>query len=156
MKIRVFSVGRKMPQWVSSGCQDYQRRLPRELQLEWVDIAPGNRTGNASVEQAMTREAEQMLTRLSDQDWVIALDEDGKAVDTLTLAQALADWQLRTKAPVFLIGGADGLSSRCLERANLCWSLSVMTFPHALVRVILAEQLYRAAMINANHPYHRA
>lgn len=142
-----------MPAWVEAGSQDYARRLPRELTLEWIEINPGNRKVNA--DQAKREEGEQILSRIRDDDFVIALDERGKSFATIDLANSINSWQRDALNPVFLIGGADGLAEACLRRAQLKWALSELTFPHALVRVILTEQIYRAAMINANHPYHR-
>ena len=156
MKISVLAVGRKMPDWVTRGCVDFERRLPRELQIEWVDIAPGGRGSRDQNERAREQEGEKMLARLDDEAPVIALDERGLAISTLDLAASLNEWQMQAARPVFLIGGADGLAPACLDRAQQKWSLSALTFPHALVRILLVEQLYRAAMINANHPYHRA
>jgi 23S rRNA (pseudouridine1915-N3)-methyltransferase len=145
-----------MPAWVEQGCTDYQRRLPRELEIDWQEIAPGERRGNSLASVAKAQEAEKIMAKLHAHDWVIALDERGQSIDTQGLADALSHWQMEGLTPALLIGGADGLDASCLQRANQQWSLSALTFPHPLVRVLLAEQIYRAAMINANHPYHRA
>lgn len=156
MKIKIIAVGRKMPDWVAQGCHDYERRLPKEIQLQWLEISPGDRRGSISADRAKTEEGEKILARLEPGDWVVALDERGKSIDTMGLAKQLSEWQMQAQAPVILIGGADGLSAEVMERSQQKWSLSALTFPHPLVRILLSEQLYRAAMINANHPYHRA
>ncbi len=145
-----------MPAWVEQGCADYARRMPREYQLDWQELAPVDRNGAVPVEQAKAQEGERILARLDRDEWMIALDERGQQLDTLGWAGALRDWQMEARKPVFVIGGADGLDDHCLGRAQQRWSLSRLTFPHPLVRVLLIEQLYRAAMVNAGHPYHRA
>lgn len=145
-----------MPEWVIQGCAEYEKRLPRELEIDWLEIAPGDRRGGIPAERAKAEEGERILARLSTDDWVIALDEKGKSIDTIGLAEQLSQWQMEGQSPAILIGGADGLCAEVMARAQQKWSLSALTFPHPLVRVLLSEQIYRAAMINANHPYHRA
>jgi 23S rRNA (pseudouridine1915-N3)-methyltransferase len=156
VRIRVVAVGRKMPDWVVQGCSEYEKRLPREIEVEWQEIAPGDRRGGIPAERAKAEEAEKILARLNADDWVVALDERGKSINTMGLAAQLSEWQMHGRAPVILIGGADGLARDLMGKAQQKWSLSALTFPHPLVRVLLSEQIYRAAMVNANHPYHRA
>lgn len=145
-----------MPDWVVQGCAEYEKRLPRELEIEWQEITPGDRRGGVPADRAKAEEGQRILAKLSQDDWVIALDERGKSLDTMKLASELSRWQMQGLAPVLLIGGADGLCADVIQKAQQRWSLSALTFPHPLVRVVLSEQIYRAAMINANHPYHRA
>ena len=155
MKLRIVAVGQKPPDWVVAGFSDYARRLPRELALKLVEIPVAPRK-QLPVERARRHEGERMLEQLSPRDWVVALDVGGVGFATEGLAQKLAAWQLQGRDVVFLIGGPDGLDPTCLERADERFSLSALTFPHGLVRVMLAEQLYRAWTLHSGHPYHRA
>lgn len=145
-----------MPAWVDAGVEEYSRRLPRELKLCWREI-PLARRGKDSRPEALRRaEGEQILRALPAGDRVIALDVAGKPWSTPDLARELGDWQMSGSNVSLLIGGPDGLAPECLERAERRWSLGPLTLPHPLVRIVLAEQLYRAWTITVNHPYHRA
>ena len=155
MRISVLAVGTRMPAWVNEGVEEYSRRMPRELRLEWREIPLARRGRGTGVQQALAREGEQILRAIPDGDRVIALDVEGRALSTSELAAQLADWQMSGDNYSMLIGGPDGLSRACLARADRRWSLSRLTLPHPLVRIVLAEQLYRAWTITANHPYHR-
>ena len=155
MRFTVLAVGGKMPAWVTEGVEQYQKRLPRELQLEWRDIPLARRGKDAKADQLRAQEGEQLLKAIPRGDHVIALDVRGKSLDTARLARYLRDWQMSGDNISVLIGGPDGLSPECLQRANQRWSLSDLTLPHPLVRVLLSEQLYRAWTITVNHPYHR-
>lgn len=155
MRLRILAVGTRMPDWVEAGYREYARRFPPELQLELVEIPAGNRGKNLPVARAMAREAEAMLRAVSPGEGVIALDVKGKSWSTEQLAVRLRDWQESGRHYNLLIGGPDGLAPECLARAEQAWSLSALTLPHPLVRVVLIEQLYRAWSINAGHPYHR-
>ena len=155
MKLRLVAVGAKSPGWVDAGFTDYARRMPRECALELVEIAPANRKGWPS-ERVLADEGERILARVGRSDQVVALDVAGKACTTEQLAKKLDNWRMRRGDVSFLIGGADGLDQSCLTRADESLSLSAMTFPHQLVRVMLAEQLYRAWTVLHGHPYHRA
>jgi 23S rRNA (pseudouridine1915-N3)-methyltransferase len=154
VKIRLIAVGQRPPEWVMDGFHDYARRLPRDMPLELIEIAAADRR-QTSATRARELEAQRLLGRIGAQDWVIALDERGAAWSTLELADKLDDWRMQGRDVAFLVGGADGLDAGCLERADAVLSLSAMTMPHALVRVVLAEQLYRAWSVLAGHPYHR-
>ncbi len=154
MKIRLIAVGQRPPEWVTDGFSDYARRLPREMPLELVEVAPAARR-NAPKARIRELEAQRLLGHVGSRDWVVALDEGGKAWSTLQLAKKLDDWRMQGRDVAFLVGGADGLDPSCLGRADEVLSLSAMTLPHALVRVVLAEQLYRAWTILSGHPYHR-
>ena len=145
-----------MPHWVQEGYTEYARRMPPHLGLELQELPLAPRGKSGSAESYREGEADRILAALSPGDYLIALDVRGKTHSTEQVARRLANWEMQgIKRAVFLIGGPDGLSGRCLQRADETWSLSNLTLPHPLVRVVLAEQLYRACMINAGHPYHR-
>ena len=141
MRITILAVGHKMPAWIQDGFEEYVRRMPPEIRVELVELKPAH--------------ADRMLASVPDDATLIALDERGKSVTTQGLSVMLAGWMRDGSHPVFAIGGADGLDPAVKERADKLVSLSALTLPHALVRVVLAEQLYRAWSILARHPYHR-
>lgn len=145
-----------MPSWVVEGYQEYTRRMPPECSLKLHEIPAAKRGKSISPERAMQVECRQILDAIPDGCRVIALDVRGRAWSTETLAEELREWLGSGRDTVLLVGGADGLSANCLERADRKWSLSSLTYPHALVRVVLAEQLYRAWTITTGHPYHRS
>ena len=155
MRISIITIGTKMPPWVNQGVEEYSKRLPRELGVEWKELPLATRGNGSHAEQLKQKEGEQILKAIPAGDRVIALDVLGKSLSTAALARQLSDWQMSGDNYSLLIGGPDGLSAECLARADQCWSLSDLTLPHPLVRVILAEQLYRAWTITVNHPYHR-
>ena len=155
MRISIVTIGTRMPSWVEEGVAEYSRRLPRELGLEWKALPLAQRGKSSSPDQLREREGEQILKSIPAGDRVIALDVRGKSLSTPQLAKQLADWQMSGDNYSLLIGGPDGLSEACLQRAERRWSLSDLTLPHPLVRILLAEQLYRAWTITVNHPYHR-
>lgn len=155
MRVKIIAVGTKMPAWVETGYKEYAKRLPRDFSVEVVELAMGPRGKNASVAKAIAREGEQMLAAIPSGDRVIALDVLGKPWSTEDLAQRLADWRMEGGNYSLLIGGPDGLAPACLQRADARWSLSALTLPHPLVRVVLIEQLYRAWTILNKHPYHK-
>ena len=155
MRISIITIGTKMPPWVNQGVEEYSKRMPRELQVEWKELPLAPRGKGSKAAQLRDREGEQILKAIPSGDKVIALDVRGKALSTEQLAGQLSDWQMSGDNYSLLIGGPDGLSGACLDRAERRWSLSELTLPHPLVRVLLAEQLYRAWTITVNHPYHR-
>ena len=155
MRISIVAVGTKMPAWVSQAVEEYCRRLPRELKVQWLEIPLARRVRDSKAEQLREREGEQLLRAIPPGDRVIALDVPGERISTPQLARQLELWQMSGSNYSLLVGGPDGLSPACLERADARWSLSDLTLPHPLVRVLLAEQLYRAWTITVNHPYHR-
>ena len=155
MRISVIAVGTRMPAWVKQGVEEYHRRLPRELGVQWREVPLARRGKDASGEQLSATEGVQLLKAIPDGDRVIALDVRGVRLSTPKLADHLRAWQMSGDNYSLLIGGPDGLSADCLARADQRWSLSDLTLPHPLVRVLLAEQLYRAWTITVNHPYHR-
>ena len=157
MRITVLAVGGKMPAWVGEGVAEYSKRLPRELRLDWRDLPLAQRSKkNADTAALREKEGDQILKAIPEGDRVVALDVRGKSWSTEELAGQLGNWQMEGINVSLLIGGPDGLSPACLERADTRWSLSALTLPHPLVRVLLAEQIYRAWTITVNHPYHRA
>jgi len=154
VKIRLIAVGQRPPEWVVKGFSEYARRLPREMPIELVEVVPAARK-NLPTAHARALEAQRLLSQVGPRDWVIVLDEQGTTWSTLRLAEKLDDWRMQGRDVAFLVGGADGLDASCLERADEVVSLSAMTLPHALVRVLLAEQIYRAWTVISGHPYHR-
>jgi len=155
VRLSIISVGHKMPGWIQDGFQEYVRRMPPEIRVELMELKPEERTSGKTTERAKTLEGERILAAVPEGATLIALDERGKAVTTQGLSVMLSGWMRDGTSPAFAIGGADGLSEAVKERAQKLVSLSALTLPHALVRVVLAEQLYRAWSILARHPYHR-
>jgi 23S rRNA (pseudouridine1915-N3)-methyltransferase len=156
MKCRLIAAGTRLPDWVNEGFREYQKRLRTPLVLELIEIPVATRRAGENPQRAITREGENMLAALGREDYVVALEVSAKSMTTEQLSAWLAE-RLREARPLaLLIGGPDGLSEACRARANQSWSLSPLTLPHALVRVVLAEQIYRAMSMLAGHPYHRA
>jgi 23S rRNA (pseudouridine1915-N3)-methyltransferase len=156
MKCRLIAAGTRLPEWVDGGFREYQKRLRTPLVLELHEIAVASRRGGENPGRAVEREGQDMLAALGKDDYVVALEIKANAMSTQQLCEWLAG-RLRDGRPLaLLIGGPDGLAPKCLERADQSWSLSPLTLPHGLVRVIVAEQLYRAMSLMAGHPYHRA
>ncbi|EDM46595.1 23S rRNA (pseudouridine(1915)-N(3))-methyltransferase RlmH [Marinobacter algicola] len=156
MRLRLVCVGQKMPEWVSQGYNEYARRMPPELSLDLVEIPLAHRGKNPDIPRLMQREGDAILSALGPRDRVIALEVGGRNWSTEKLAGQLENWQLDGRDVSFLVGGPDGLANICRDRADQLWSLSALTLPHPLVRILLAEQLYRAWSVTRNHPYHRA
>lgn len=156
MHIRVLAVGHRQPSWVNDAFEGYAARLPRHWRFALTVLAPAARTKNRNAALAVRAEGRKILAELRDAERVIALDERGDALTSVSFADRLRDWQAAGRDLCFVIGGPDGLASDCLARADHRWSLSALTLPHGLVRVLLVEQLYRAWSLCAGHPYHRA
>jgi 23S rRNA (pseudouridine1915-N3)-methyltransferase len=156
MRIHLVAVGTRMPAWVTAGYTEYARRLPHECSLQLVEIPVSKRRKSLPAARAMQEEGQLMLAAIPAGCLVIALDVTGKAWSTEGLAERLQHWMAGGRDVALLVGGPDGLAPECLARSDMTWSLSALIFPHALVRIILAEQLYRAWSINAGHPYHRS
>ena len=154
MKLRILSVGHKMPDWVETACSEYIKRMPRELAIEIVEIKPEKRAAGNSTENIQLAEAKRIL-EAAGKDYLVACDERGAEMTTLQLAEKLQTWQTLGRDVSLVIGGADGLHSSVKQQANLLFGLSKLTLPHAFVRVLLCEQLYRAYSVTQNHPYHR-
>ncbi|WP_424195610.1 23S rRNA (pseudouridine(1915)-N(3))-methyltransferase RlmH [Ampullimonas aquatilis] len=155
MALQIIAVGHKMPGWIETGFQEYAKRMPPELALSLKELKPEVRSAAKPVEKVMALEAERILAALPKQARLIALDEHGEDLTTVALAKKLLGWQREGGDTCFVIGGADGLAPIIKQKAQGLIRLSSMTMPHGMVRVLLAEQLYRAWSINTNHPYHR-
>jgi 23S rRNA (pseudouridine1915-N3)-methyltransferase len=155
VRIRIIAVGERMPRWVDEVVEDYTRRLSGSLKVAVTEVAAGQRSARADPAQAMQLEGQRILALLKPQEFLVALDERGTQSTTRELAQWLSGRQHDGRDLVFVIGGPDGLASDVLTRADYKLSLSKLTLPHPLVRVVLAEQLYRAHTVLAGHPYHR-
>jgi 23S rRNA (pseudouridine1915-N3)-methyltransferase len=156
MDIKLIAVGTRMPAWVSEGYREYARRLPHECTLSLSEIPLGQRSRSGSVQRAVSEEGRRMLAATGTGQRIIALDIKGRSWSTGQLAEQLELWLQDGRDVALLVGGPDGLAPDCLQRAEQRWSLSPLTLPHPLVRVVLAEQLYRAWSIISGHPYHRA
>lgn len=155
MKIRLLTITHKSPGWIQEGYEEYAKRLPPSYALELIEIPAEKRTANADLKRITDREGEKMLAAIKPQHYVIALDVKGKLWSTEQLAENLASWQQMGQNIDLLVGGPEGLAPQCLALAKEKWSLSPLTFPHILVKLILAEQIYRAWSILQQHPYHR-
>ncbi len=156
MRLTLIAAGTRMPAWVEQGYQEYARRLRSDWRLELVEIPLGMRTRGSADDRAKDDEGRRMLRRVSTGDRVVAMEVTGKSLDTEGLARCLEDWHQDGRNVSMLIGGPDGLSAACLQKADFKLSLSALTLPHGMVRVLLAEQIYRAWSLLHNHPYHRA
>lgn len=156
MRIRLIVTGTRVPEWIRQGTEEYRRRLPPECALEVVEVAPGRRGRKGDdVARAVHDEGERLLAATPAGARVWVLDERGREWNTRELAQRLAGWLRDGRDLALLVGGADGLSEACRGHAEGAWSLSRLTLPHRLVRILVAEQLYRAWSVLTHHPYHR-
>jgi 23S rRNA (pseudouridine1915-N3)-methyltransferase len=155
MHLRLIAVGERQPDWVEDAFQDYVARLPKAWKFRLDAVSTAKRFKSGSVQQAMEAEGRLILDQIRPTDCVVVLDERGKGLTTVQLEQQLADWLAGGRDLCFVIGGPDGLSGEVKKRANSTWSLSKLTLPHGMVRVLLAEQLFRAWSMSTNHPYHR-
>jgi 23S rRNA (pseudouridine1915-N3)-methyltransferase len=155
MRIRIIAVGTRMPDWVEAGYAEYAKRMPRDCTVELVELPLAQRGKNIDIARAMEKEGEEMLAAIGKGEQVIALDVKGKAWSTEHLAEQMAQWRMSGSNYCLLIGGPDGLAPQCLALAQTRWSLSALTLPHPLVRIVVIEQLYRACTILQNHPYHK-
>lgn len=155
MIIRIFAIGDHMPDWVQTGYHDYAKRLTSPFTLKLQEIPAEKRTKNADIQRIIIRESDKLITAVNPKHQIIALDVKGELWSTEKLSAQLKTWQTTGLHLDLLIGGPDGLSEACLKQSHLRWSLSPLTLPHPIVRIILAEQLYRAVSILKNHPYHR-
>ncbi|SIT73344.1 23S rRNA (pseudouridine1915-N3)-methyltransferase [Burkholderia sp. b13] len=155
MKLHIVAVGHRMPDWVARGFDEYAKRMPPELRIELREIKPEQRASARAAASAMAAERTRIEAALPKGARLIALDEHGLDWTTMQLAQQLPRWQQDGRDVAFVIGGADGLDPAIKAQADLLLRLSSLTLPHAMVRVLLAEQLYRAWSITQNHPYHR-
>jgi 23S rRNA (pseudouridine1915-N3)-methyltransferase len=155
VRLRLLAVGTRMPGWVEEGFGDYAKRLSGDISLELVEIPAGKRGKGADLARLKEQEGQALLAALRPQERVIALDVQGRGLATGDLAATLRDWQVDGRPAALLVGGPEGLARAVLERADDKWSLSRLTLPHPLVRIVVAEQLYRAWSLLKGHPYHR-
>jgi 23S rRNA (pseudouridine1915-N3)-methyltransferase len=154
MKLTIISVGHKMPSWVESACAEYLKRMPREMATSIAEVKPDKRAAGKNSEVVQEAEAKRIL-EIVGKDYLIALDERGQEVSTTQLAEKMTGWLGNGRDVSLIIGGADGLHTSIKEKSDWLWSLSKLTLPHGMVRVLLSEQLYRAHTVIQNHPYHR-
>ena len=155
MKVHLIAVGERMPGWVEEGFGEYAKRLPPECALRLVEIPPGKRGKNSDIPRLRAQEGERILAAIPKNALVVALEVKGRPWSTEELSSRLGDWLQGGRDVALLVGGPDGLDEACRARADLQWSLSPLTLPHPLVRVVLAEQVYRAWSLLKGHPYHR-
>lgn len=155
MRIQVIAVGTKMPAWVEQGYQEYARRFPADMPLQLTEIPAGKRGKNADIKRILQKEGDLTLAAIPKGNRVVALEVTGQGWDTPILAEKMRKWQMDGRDVSLLIGGPEGLAPECVAVAEQKWSLSSLTLPHPLVRILIAESLYRAWSINNNHPYHR-
>jgi len=155
MHVRLIAVGDKQPTWVDTAFADYVARLPHQWKFRLDRMATGHRSKNSNGQAAIAAEGRKVLDSVRPSDFVILLDERGCGLSSRELSEQLGEWQSAGRDLCFLIGGPDGVSADCLSRADFRWSLSRMTLPHGLARVMFAEQLYRACTLIQGHPYHR-
>ena len=153
MRFLVVAVGHRMPSWVSAGFAEYAGRMPREARIELIALKPAPR--GAPLQRMLDAESKRILAALPADCIRVVLDERGTLLSTMDLARRAARWREAGRDVAFIVGGADGLAESIRKAAHLAWSLSPLTMPHGLARVVLAEQLYRAVSILHNHPYHR-
>lgn len=154
MRLGILAVGHRLPDWVAKGCAEYIKRMPRELPLSVVEVKPEPR-GSRTREQLLAAEKTRLQAALSGFNRIVVLDERGADLTTVKLAQRLEDWMREGGDTAFIIGGADGIDEDLKQRADAMIRLSSLTLPHAMARLVLCEQLYRAVSVVKNHPYHR-
>lgn len=155
MNIHLLTIGKNMPAWVTDGFNEYAKRLPADYHINLIEINAEKRGKNADIDKIIYREEEKILSAIPKGSYVVALDRIGKTLDTKTLAKHLQTWHDNGQDICFVVGGPEGLSQAFLKNTGAIWSLSAMTLPHPLVRIVLSEQIYRAWSITVNHPYHR-
>lgn len=155
MRIQLIAVGTKMPGWVEQGYQEYARRFPNDMPLQLLEIPAGKRGKNADIKRILLKEGELTLAAIPKGNRIVTLEVTGKPWDTPNLAKNMQNWQMDGRDVSLLIGGPEGLAPECIAASEQKWSLSALTLPHPLVRIVVAESLYRAWSLNTNHPYHR-
>jgi 23S rRNA (pseudouridine1915-N3)-methyltransferase len=155
MKVHLIAVGKKMPDWINTGYAEFSKRMPPELQINLIEITPSTRNKSTPIENNIKEEGERIQSAIPDNSRLIVLDEKGNNFNSVDLSKKMEDWLPMGQDIVLVIGGADGIDPMIKQQADEKWSLSSLTLPHALVRVVVAEQLYRAWSILKGHPYHR-
>ena len=155
MHINIIAVGKRMPDWIDKAYNEYYKRIPKQIEINLTEITPANRNQKNSIEHYKQEEETRILEKLDPDSFCILLDETGAMLNSIELADKLKNWMDDQQNISLLIGGPDGVSKKIKQQARTIWSLSALTLPHALVRVLLIEQIYRAWTITNNHPYHR-
>ncbi|MFC3120656.1 23S rRNA (pseudouridine(1915)-N(3))-methyltransferase RlmH [Agaribacter flavus] len=155
MKVQIIAVGNKMPSWVVEGTNEYLKRCPAEFRITFTEIAPGKRGKSVNIQNTIEAEGKKCLEAVPKGNRIIALEVKGKAWSTPQLATQIETWKMDGRNVSLLIGGPEGLSLDCKQAAEQWWSLSPLTLPHPMVRVMVSEALYRAWTVTQNHPYHR-
>ena len=155
MKFHIIAIESKRPLWAKTAFEDYQQRFDQSIQIKWLGIKPDRKTRSLGKKKRIFEEGKKLLKSVNKDNTIIALDKEGMSWTTLNLKEKFNQWVTSSKDISFLIGGPEGLSEDCLNSSNEIWSLSPLTFPHALVPIILIEQLYRVWAIEKNHPYHK-
>jgi 23S rRNA (pseudouridine1915-N3)-methyltransferase len=155
VKIHLIAVGKKMPEWINTGYAEFSKRMPSELQINLIEITPSTRNKSTPIEKNIKEEGERIQSAIPANSKLIVLDEKGKNFSSIDLSRKIEGWLPMGQDISLIIGGADGIDPEIKQQADEKWSLSSFTLPHALVRVVVAEQLYRAWSILQGHPYHR-
>ena len=155
MKVHLIAVGKKMPEWINTGYSEFSKRMPPELQINLIEITPSVRSKTTVIEKNIKEEGERIQSAIPANSRLIILDEKGKNFSSIDLSKKMESWLPMGQDIAIVIGGADGIDPKIKQQADEKWSLSSFTLPHALVRVVIAEQLYRAWSILQGHPYHR-
>ena len=155
MNINFLAIESSRPSWASEAFQDYSSRFDRSINVNWQGLKPIKRHLNYNVDKAIHQESNLLLSAVKEKDYLVCLDKSGKSFNTLGLKSKFENWLMSSNNLTFLIGGPDGVSQECLDKCNESWSLSPLTFPHAIVPVLIIEQVYRVWSITQNHPYHR-
>ena len=155
MNINFLTIESSRPSWAKEAFEDYSSRFNKSIQVNWNGLKPLKRTSNYNKDKTIFQESEFLLSAVKEKSYLVCLDKSGKSLDTLQLKSRFEGWLTATNNLTFLIGGPDGLSQNCLDKSNENWSLSPLTFPHAIVPVMIIEQIYRVWSMTQNHPYHR-
>ena len=155
MNINFVLIESSRPQWSETAFESYKSKFNKSITISWNGIKPATRNKNYSVAEVVQKESALLKKKIKEHDFVIALDKEGINLDTEKLKSKFENWIASSKDVTFVIGGPDGLSYELIEESNFCWSLSQLTFPHAVVPILVLEQIYRAWSMTQNHPYHR-
>ena len=155
MNINFLTIESSRPSWAKEAFEDYSSRFNKSIKVNWNGLKPLKRTSNYNKDKTIFHESEFLLSAVKERSYLVCLDKSGKSLDTLQLKSRFEGWLTATNNLTFLIGGPDGLSQKCLDKSNENWSLSPLTFPHAIVPVMIIEQIYRVWSMTQNHPYHR-
>ena len=155
MNINFLTIESSRPSWAKEAFEDYSSQFNNSIKVNWNGLKPLKRTSNYNKDKTIFQESEFLLSAVKERSYLVCLDKSGKSLDTLQLKSRFEGWLAATNNLTFLIGGPDGLSQKCLDKSNENWSLSPLTFPHAIVPVMIIEQIYRVWSMTQNHPYHR-